>query len=188
MRCDEVQERIIELLYNERGTPSASPELRAHVRSCPACQAELSDLRSVQGSLKAWKDEPLLRPVSIAAPPQNVVAVRRLSPRVARFAAIAAMVVLAFLALANAEVKWNKEGFSFRTRLLSGAAPAAGLADTYTRAEVRDIIKAVADDSETRMNETTFRMIQRMLDAIEDERQLDLRHFSSKVAQLRSKN
>ena len=38
MRCDEIKERFVDLLYHEQGTPSASPELQAHFRSCPNCQ------------------------------------------------------------------------------------------------------------------------------------------------------
>jgi hypothetical protein len=190
MRCDEVQERFVELLYNERGTPSAGPELQAHVDSCPACQTELSDLRAVRSSLKAWKDEPPLRSVSIVAPPAMVASIRpRFSAmRIARFAAIAAMLVLAFLAVANAEITWNQGGFSFRTHTFWRPDPGPDPANYYKRAEVRAIIKAVADDSEARMNETMYLMINRMLDTIEEERRMDLRFINSRAAQVRSKN
>ena len=61
MRCEEIQERLVELLYSELGTPAASAELRGHVNSCPACQRELQELETVRSALKSWKDEPPLR-------------------------------------------------------------------------------------------------------------------------------
>ncbi len=190
MRCDEVQERFIELLYDERGTPSASPELQAHVRSCPACQVELADLRAVQGSLRIWKDEPPLRSVSITAPPPKVVPMRPrfTAMRIARIAAAAAVLVLAFLALANAEVTWNKAGFSFRTHLLSKPGAASDPGNYYTKAEVRDIIRRVADDTEGRMSDLTNVMILRMLDTLEREQQVDMRLINNRAAHLGSRN
>src|SRR5512134_3185564 len=101
MRCDEIQERFVDLLYQEQGTPSASPELRAHLASCPACRRELDQLNATRAALAAWQDEPPLRPV---VPPQPA-APRSISwaPafRFLRAGAVAALAVLALLAVAN---------------------------------------------------------------------------------------
>jgi predicted anti-sigma-YlaC factor YlaD len=63
MRCQEIQERFVDLLYQEPGTPSAGKELQEHLKNCPACQKELDGLQSVQTALKAWQDEPPLRAI-----------------------------------------------------------------------------------------------------------------------------
>jgi hypothetical protein len=185
MRCDEIQERLIDLLYSERGTPSASPELQAHVDSCPACRKELEGLKDLRGTLKLWKDEPPLRPVSL---PGWEYASRSRQPvvwRAMRYAAIAAMLLIAFLTLANAEITWNKEGFSYKNHMLPWGASKA---DYYSKAEVRDIIKRVRDDSEAEMTETTRLMVERLLDTIDQDRLMDLRLIRRSSAQDRSKN
>ncbi len=185
MRCDEIQERFVDLLYDERGTPPASPELRAHIASCPACRAQLEELLEVRQQLKTWEDEAPASPVAIP----TVARQRRTSGfalwPVLRYAGIAALVVFAFLSLSNAEITWNKEGFSFRTHLFSSRT---GRDDYYTKAENRDVIKKALDDSEARMTELNYRMIQRMLDTVDQERMQELRYVRNSQDRIRGKN
>jgi predicted anti-sigma-YlaC factor YlaD len=170
MRCDEIQERLIELLYDENSSPQADSELRAHVLSCPTCRNELEELKAAREMLKVWQDEPLPSPVIIPAmrrPPTRMSAF--FSWRMPGFAAVAAMLILVFLVLANAEITWNKEGFAYRSRIFAGSS------DSYTKAEVRDVLKRVLDDSEARMTETSFLMMQRLLDTLEQDQAMQLR-------------
>jgi len=182
MRCDEIQERFVDLLYNERGTPPASPELTAHIDSCPVCRRELEGLRKVRLELKTWKDEPLPAPVVIPA----AVTRRRASGfvlwPVLRYAGVASLLAIAFLALSNAEITWNKQGFSFRAHGFT-AKPVDD--DYYTKAEVRNILKKVLDDSESRMTELNYQMIQQMRDTMEQEQVLYVR---DRINRERSKN
>jgi hypothetical protein len=186
MRCDEIQERLVELLYDERGTPPASAELQGHVNSCPACQKELQELEAARSALKSWKDEPPLRSVAGLAVPAKVVPMRaRFSVlKIAKYGAVAAMVVLSFLALSNAEMSWNKDGFSFRTHLLTSPIPAS--AKYYDKDEVREIVRQVADDSEIRMMEGNRVMLLRMMEYIE--RDMDARFVRSQHARNQSRN
>src|SRR5262245_37160384 len=193
MRCDEIQERLVELLYNERGTPLASAELRGHVNSCPACQKELQELETVRSALKSWKDEaPLRSVVGLAAPAKVVPIGSRFSVlKMAKYGAIAAMVALAFLAVSNAEMTWNKDGFSFRTHLL--ASPVLANSKYYDRAQIdqkvaglREMVREVADDSEMRMMEGNRVMLLRMMDYIE--RDMDARFVRAQHAQNQSRN
>lgn len=170
MRCEEIQERFIDLLYHKRGAETANPELQAHLSSCPRCRKELDGLEQVRETLKQWQDEAPLRPVLV---PRADRARRRLMPwNILQYAATAALVVLAFLALANAEISWNNQGFTFKTHLTSGRSSNS---DYYTKAELRDILKQVLDDSESRSIQTNYEMIQRMMDTVEQERWQDLR-------------
>lgn len=193
MRCDEIQERFVELLYDERGTPPASPELRAHVLTCASCRRELEELRTVRGVLGLWKDEAprdvvlpasaRLAPVAPIAPIVTIapIATRfRSKPRfvaVARWGAIAAMLVMALLALGNADVTWNRDGFAFRTRLF---AQEAAPADYYTKGEVRRLVKLALDDTERSMTEANYVMMQRLLETIDQEKQEDMRFLASR--------
>jgi predicted anti-sigma-YlaC factor YlaD len=184
MRCDEIQERFIDLLYSECGTPSASPELQAHIESCPVCREELEGLKEVQKTLRRWEDEPALRPVEFPRPEHNLLRTRPYFWRAVRYAAIAAMLVIAFLAVASPEITWSKQGFSFKTNTPWSAARA----DSYTKAETRNLLKQVIDDSEARVTETNYLMMQRLLDTIEQDRMSDLRMVKHQVEQNRNKN
>lgn len=184
MRCDEIQERFVELLYDERGTPPASPELRAHVRTCARCRRELEDLRTVRGVLGLWKDESpgeVALPASTrVAPVVPIAAKPRPTARLAAFArwgAIAAMLVMALLAVGNAEVTWNRDGFAFRTRLFAREAPPV---EYYTRDEVRRLVKRALDDTERSMTEANYVMMQRLLETIDQEKQQDMRFLASR--------
>jgi hypothetical protein len=185
MRCDEIQERFVDLLYREKGTPSAGPELEAHLSACPTCRQELAGLQALRVRLKDWQDEPPLQPVRI--PHREPVRERfrfSMGPMV-RYAAFAALILLAFLALSNAEMSWDKDGFSFRTSLWRPAARVESAAsDAFTRAETLDMIQRAVDDS----HGFTFQMIQRARDAQEQLWQNDFRYHTARLKESRNKN
>ncbi len=185
MRCEDIQERFVDLLYSERGTPAASPELKAHVDSCPDCRRELEELQRLRGTLSLWPDEPPLRPVQVPQPARPKVTRRVTAWNVLRFASLAALVVLAFLALANAEVSWTRDGFAFKTRLFPSRTASS---DYYTKAEVRDMLKRALDDSEARMMETNSVMIDRMMDTMDQERWQEWRLVSGRSLSTHGKN
>ncbi len=185
MRCDEIRERFVELLYDERGTPPASPELRAHIDSCPDCRKELEELKGLQGTLRAWKDEPPLRPAWIPET-RTSLAARRFSPwKVLRYAGIAALVTLACLALSNAEMTWNREGFSFKTHAFSRELPPP---DYYTKSEVRKVMKEALRDSESFMMDYNSQQINAALDYIDKQMGQELQYVRSRYSQTKAKN
>ena len=185
MRCDEIQERFVDLLYDERGTPPPSAELRAHIDSCPVCRNELEGLRKIRVDLKTWRDERIPTPVVIPAAARNHPRRGVVLWPVLKYAGIAALLTLAILTLSNAEITWNKQGFSFRTYGFAGRTASP---DYYTKAEVRNILKRVLDDSESRMTELNYQMIQQYRDTVEQERLQDLRYVKESANRERGKN
>ena len=185
MQCNEIRERFVDLLYEEKGTPSAGPELRDHLRICASCQQELAELKSLQATLKVWKDEPPIRSVAI---PRAEPAYRRMRFPVwnaLRYAAIAALVTLAFLGISNADIRWDQNGFSFRTSLLPKAATKTLPApDYYTKEEVLEVVQRVADDSRA----YNLMMIQSAMKIMEQENGADLRYVTAKLKESRTKN
>ncbi len=170
MRCDEIQERLIDLLYMEGGIPPESQEVRDHLGTCLACRREFEELKQTRKYLQTWKDEAPLRPVPIATPEAPLLK-RRSHWRYLGYAAIAAMALICFLALANTEIRYDKNGFSMSTHLFT---PAAAERDYYTKSESRDLVKRALDDSEFRSNEVNYLMMQKMLDTVERDRWMDL--------------
>jgi len=175
MRCDEIQEHLIELLYDEPDTSSVKPEVEAHISSCPECRRELAELRNARELLQVWKDEPPVRPVRVGAAVTPFPARKFGAARLVRYAAVAAMVLLAFLALANAELTWNSEEFSFKTHW---AARGSAGSEYYTKEEMLSILKSVLDDYEGRMMEGNLLMLKKMLDTVEAERYFDLQKMA----------
>ncbi len=187
MRCDEIKERFVELLYSERGTPSAGPELRAHIDSCPNCRKELDELKALQGILRNWKDEQPLRPIWI--PEANpVFAPHRFSFfRVVKYAGLAALVVLAFLAVSNAEFTRTADGFSLRTHAFSRAA--GPQQDEYvTRPEMLRIVKEAVRDSEAYMSETTSQQLNAALDLVDRQMGQEIQYVRSRYSPSKAGN
>jgi anti-sigma factor RsiW len=183
MNCDEIREHFPEFIYDEDGDPSSSAAVREHLHTCSACRIELEELRSTRKYLQLWKDEEPLRKVTIAEPESS--ASRKFEWKYVRYAAIAAMVILCFLALANTRITWDREGFSFSTRFFAGPVSAQ---DYYTKSEVRDIMKQALDDSEFRMNETSRLMVLKMLDTVEQDRWMDLRLVRDHETTIQNRN
>jgi hypothetical protein len=178
MRCNEVQERFIDLLYNEKGTPAASPELQGHINSCLSCRRELQELQTVRRALGEWDEE---------SPARSFPAVARRGVRtprpgifcgILRYAAVAVLAILSFLAVSNAEFTSNGQGISLKTHLFKSGS-AGG--EVYTKAEVRGLLKQVLDETEIRTNQTTYQMIQVMMDTMEQERSQDLLYVKKVV-------
>ena len=185
MRCNDIQERFVDLLYREDGTPSASPELTAHLRSCPDCQRELAELQELRSTLKAWQDEPPLRQFRMPRTAAVDKGIRFPIWRLARYAAFAMLITLAFLGISNADIRWDKQGFSFRTSLLSKPSTTAQLpSDYFTKEETREMFQRVIDDSQG----FTFQMMQRVMDTQDQLRMTDLRFISNKLKENRGKN
>jgi predicted anti-sigma-YlaC factor YlaD len=184
MRCDEVKERLVDLVYEERRAGTDDPELETHVRSCPACRQEMDELRRARAALSLWKDEAPLRPVLLPVPGKAVWWRDSFWP-VARRVAMAAAVLLAFLAVTNAEVSWEKGRFSFRTSLLPATTSTS---DSYTRQETRDLVRRALDDTESRMTETNYLMMQRLMDTMYQERWSDMYVVKARGSDSRRKN
>jgi predicted anti-sigma-YlaC factor YlaD len=173
MSCDEIQEQLVDFVYDEGGVPPASSEVQEHLRTCPACREKIDELKRTRKYLQLWKDEPPLRSVLIAK--RERIANRNISLRYLRYAAVAAMVLISFLALANAQVSWNKDGFTFSTHFFTQHKTEG---DYYTKAELRDFMKEALDYT----NETNYLMIQKVLDTVEQDRWRDIRLIRDKVA------
>jgi hypothetical protein len=170
MRCDEIQEGFIDLLYDETGVSPEKSALLEHLRTCPNCRRELDELKKTRKYLRLWEDESPLQNIAVAG--RKVPQTRSLSWKAWRYAGIAAMVLITIMALANTQISLNKNGFSFSTTLFPGHELKR---DYYTKAEARSIMKQALEDSEFRTNETNYLMMQKMLDTVDQDRWSDLR-------------
>jgi predicted anti-sigma-YlaC factor YlaD len=177
MSCDEIQEQLVDFVYDEGGVPPAGSAVQEHLRTCPACREKIDELKRTRQYLQLWKDEPPLRSLLIARCERS--ANKNRSLRYLRYAAVAAMVLISFLALANAQVSWNKNGFTFSTHFLTQHKTEG---DYYTKAELRDLMKETLDYT----NETNYLMIQKVLDTVEQDRWRDIRLIRDKVAKNRN--
>jgi anti-sigma factor RsiW len=141
--CDRAEE-LIAYLYGE-AQPAKARAFRAHLEACDACREELSDLGAVRGSVALLREEAhglapsldlggLLDTAAVRstpAPTRSALAALReffsLSPLwLQAGVATAALVLcgLAALTLARAEMRWDDEGFAFRTVGDKSATPA----------------------------------------------------------------
>lgn len=137
--CERAEE-LVAYLYGEATTEEAKA-FRTHLNACAVCREELAAFGAVRGAVGAWRAEALstfpplnvgeeLSPAlgSLRAPEQTperrrsaAAALRQffsLSPLWLQAGALASVLVvcaLAALTLARAEVRWDSNGFAFRT-------------------------------------------------------------------------
>jgi hypothetical protein len=183
MRCDEIHEHLVDLLYDEEGTAQANQELQDHLRACSVCCRELEELKQTRKYLKEWKDESPLGAMSIAR--QEFRLNRGSKWTYLRYAAVAAMALFCILALANTEVTVTDSGFSIRTNLFRRDLPER---DYYTKSEIRDLMKRALDDSEMRINEVNYLVAQKMLETMERDRWTDSRFVRGSAARNGNRN
>ena len=112
MRCDEIQEHSLIFFMMKAAILQENTELREHLRTCSACRRELEELKQTRKYLQLWKDESPLQNISIAGPhfPRPEVELEIL-----RYAGDCGHGHDLLLALANTQITWNKNGFSFST-------------------------------------------------------------------------
>ena len=177
MHCDEIQEGFIDLVYDETGDSPAGRELREHLRACSHCRQELEKLKKTRECLQLWKDES--PPKDFANACREAFRPRHVNWQPWRYAAVAAMALITFLALANTQISLNKDGFSFSARLFPERQVEK---EYYTKAEFRSIMKRALDDSEFRTNQANYNMMQKMLDTVEQDRLMDLRFIRGRIA------
>jgi hypothetical protein len=177
MRCDEIREQILDFIYDDDAASQANAEISEHLRTCSACRKELEELKQARQYLRHWKDESPAQSVRI---PGNRVPARQFFGRqYLRYAAIAAMALICFMALANTQIRLNKEGFSFQTHLFHKNDSERNY---YTKTELRNLMKQALDDSEFRMSEANYWMMQKILDTVDQDRSNDLRLVRSRDA------
>jgi len=187
MRCDEVKESIVDVIYDESGVTPENSEIREHLRTCSVCREELEEIARARKYLQRWEDEPPLRHVDLeenrASQGKRKFPYRLSGWKYMRYAAIAAMILITILALANTHIAWNKDGFSFSTRLFPGQAAER---DYYTKTELRNLLKEALDDSELRTSEIIYLMAQETLKTVEQDRRIDLNLVRSRSIQNQS--
>jgi hypothetical protein len=118
--CDK--ERLVAYVYDEMSADERS-RFETHLRDCADCRTEFAGLRDARVQLAAW------------TPPELDVdfqIVRRARPGWRAwwspawgFAAAAVLVLAAATAIANVQVRYDRDGVTLRTGWTSGAAPAA---------------------------------------------------------------
>lgn len=165
--CDRAED-LVSYLYGE-SAPDEALNFRRHLDACAVCREELTAFGAVREAVGVWRAEALSVPPALeiheafaprahkAAPRERsaLAALREffsLSPlwlRAGACAATLAVCALAALTLARAEVRWDADGFAFRTgaRVESPLtkpvetiveAPAPNL---YTQEQLEEVLK-----------------------------------------------
>lgn len=126
--CDK--DLLVAYLYDDLADADRA-RIETHLRTCRACRDELAALRGVRADLTSWAPpEPDFGFRIVREPRQAPRAWRaRLNP-VLGLAAAAAIVLAAATAIANVEVRYDKDGFAIRTgrSVSDGSAAASGSA------------------------------------------------------------
>ena len=125
---------LVDYLYGEASQPEAK-DFEAHAKHCDSCRTELAAFGQVRGSIREWRQlvlgSPALEASAVSFSKRSSVTPSRrrsalaalreffaLSPvwmRAATALASVSICALVVMAIAQAEVRWDASGFSFRT-------------------------------------------------------------------------
>jgi len=131
MKCDEIKEKFMELIYGEI-SPEDKKKVQAHLRRCKDCKKEFMELKNTSAVLQKWE---------IPEPNMNLVFVREKTPLFARLKESLPVLnfnfkkfgmafggtfagILILLSLVNFEVTKTSEGFSVKMALFGTEQPA----------------------------------------------------------------
>jgi anti-sigma factor RsiW len=167
-------EDLVAYLYKE-ASPHEARSFEQHARDCAACREELAAFGAVRRSIDAWRTDALsitptlaldshaARATRFARKRSALAAIREffaLSPawlRVGAPAAVALVCALTILTLARAEVRWDADGFAFRTgaraERVSTQTVEVVAPDTFTRAQVEEMLRAEAQRARDEVRE-----------------------------------
>jgi anti-sigma factor RsiW len=132
MRCDE-KDRLVGYLYEECSAAEQSA-VEAHLARCPACAAELEELKDARSHLAGWNAPPTDLGFRLTRDPiAPAVSQRSRTLPLWAQAAAAVLVLAAGAGLANLEIEYRSQGLTLRTGWASArqradktpAAPAA---------------------------------------------------------------
>ncbi len=158
--CDD-KDRLVEYLYGELDGDGCR-EVERHMRSCHACAAELAGLQAVRQDLQAWMppethlDITVGRHAAAGVPPQRWAALTAL-PAWAQVAA-AVLVLAAGAALANLQVRYDRDGLAVTTGWMAPASPVPSASPApAAAADWRPALTALERDLRTELAQVTRR-------------------------------
>lgn len=138
--CDDKQV-LLGYLYDEV-TPEERRAVEAHLAACDACRREVADLRHVRVALSGWAPpEPSLGFRVVRDDPPRAPAWWRVPAWGFAWAAAAVLVLAAAAALANLDVRVDRDGLTVRTGWRRPAPAEANLA--ASAAEWRAALQAL---------------------------------------------
>jgi hypothetical protein len=141
-RCDD-KDTLVAFLYDEID-PDVRRDVAAHLRTCAACASEVEALQSVRRDLAAWHPPEAALNFAIVQKPATILRPRRWSAATvpAWMQAAAAVLVLAGgAAIANVQVRYDRDGLTVSTGWMHagpGSGPPASVTPTPTAAVAED--------------------------------------------------
>ena len=120
-RCNEfTPEALMTYVYDEC-EPGERERVDAHLATCRACAAELESLQTVRGTLQTWTPPDPELHVRIVSDKDGEPGWRTMLTPSWGLAAAATLLLVAGLAIAGIEIRYDDEGFAFRMGWTEGS-------------------------------------------------------------------
>lgn len=186
MKCKEMPEHLVSLLYGELETEEAK-QVRSHLKTCPSCKEAFQELQSTSKLLQQWEDvSPDMNLVFVKESASHWSAVKeRISDlgwgkRLALGVPAVAVALLLIMSLINFKLEYTDGNWNMAFSLLpqkSTQTQFTQLAETYSdmQSETLNFVKQMIDESERRQQRESALTLAQFAVDWERRRQDDLR-------------
>ncbi len=183
MKCSDMPELLVSLLYDELETEKAAA-VKNHLKTCPSCRAAYDEIKESSDILSAWEDETpavqyqfIKEGMSISKKLRNLFGSLTLGKKILYGVPLAASAAMLVLSLINFTATKNGD----QIRISFGFKPTPVLPVSNNKAELQrlkqETLLLVADmiqESEYRQNRQINGQLQKFAADIHEQRQKDL--------------
>lgn len=193
MQCDEARRHMAEMIYGE-DSDSFSMEFKAHFSQCRECVTEYLDLLETKRCLSAWKDEEVASRWVFVAEPRRKAFFRwpewtAMWYRPAFSFAAGLLLLIVGLAALRLQVSWGNGTVALQSAWLTPKSPALSESPSSSvlspgQEDMANVLEKVIAGSEMRQNQQTLLLLQKAMETMDYQRQMDFVRLRSEIETL----
>lgn len=193
MQCDEARRHMAEMIYGE-DPDSFSMEFKAHFSQCRECVTEYLELLETKKCLSAWKDEEVASHWVFVSEPRRKTFVRwpewtTVWYRPAFSLAAGLLLLIVGLAALRLQVSWGNGTVALQSAWLTQKSPAPSESPSPSawsprQEDMANVLQKVVEGSEMRQNQQTLLLLQKAMETMDYQRQMDFVRLRSEIETL----
>ncbi len=193
MQCDEARQHMAEMIYGE-DSDSFSMEFKAHFSQCRECVTEYLELLETKKCLAAWKDEEVSSRWVFVAEPGRKAFFRwpewtAMWHRPAFSFAAGLLLLIVGLAVLRLQVSWGNGTVALQSAWLTQKSPALSESPSSSvlsprQEDMANVLEKVIAGSEERQNQQTLLLLQKAMETMDYQRQMDFVRLRSEIETL----
>jgi len=191
MQCEDARLILTDMIYGEDSQEPLSPDFKDHFSQCSQCSADYLDLVEARKCLASWEDEEA---------PSRLVFIKPGTTRLSSFHlpvfswfrpalayATLVLILVCGLILARVQFVWGDGRIALQSAWFSAPAVVPSVSFPSTSASNQDIaasLEKFMSIAEARQNQQTLSLLQRAMETMEYQRQMDLARLREELGSL----